>query len=124
MSLFMSSASPPCVWVVSWSGYNGETSGIAPDDGRDNADTRSAKHPGQDPDPPPPPYAATPGPSCSNTCSSPTSCSATTAADRKLLAFLTDQSVVRKILEHLDLPADPPPVAQARPPPQPALPFL
>ncbi len=42
---------------------------------------------------------------------------------RKLLTFLTEPRAVRRILEHLGLPADPPPVAKARPPPDPALPF-
>jgi hypothetical protein len=43
---------------------------------------------------------------------------------RKLLAFLTDPPVVEKILAHLALPTFSPPVAPARPPPQPALPFV
>ena len=42
---------------------------------------------------------------------------------RRVLTFLTDPPVLRAILEHLGLPADPPPVAPARPPPEPELPF-
>ena len=42
---------------------------------------------------------------------------------RKVLAFLIDSKVVRRILEHLDLPTDPPTIAAARPPPELALPF-
>jgi hypothetical protein len=42
---------------------------------------------------------------------------------RKLLAFLTDSRVVEKILAHLELPTDSPPVAPAGPPPEPPLPF-
>ncbi len=41
----------------------------------------------------------------------------------RVLTFLTDPPVVRAILEHLGLPADPPPVAPARLPPEPELPF-
>ncbi len=40
---------------------------------------------------------------------------------RKLLAFLTDPSVIRKILQHLHLPLHAPTIRTARPPPQPAL---
>jgi len=36
---------------------------------------------------------------------------------RRLLAFLTDPPVVRKILAHLGLPTEAPMLAQARPPP-------
>jgi len=36
---------------------------------------------------------------------------------RRLLAFLTDPPVVRKILAHLGLPTEAPPLARARPPP-------
>ncbi len=39
---------------------------------------------------------------------------------RRLIALLTDGLVVRKILQHLNLPTDPPPLAPARPPPEPA----
>ena len=42
---------------------------------------------------------------------------------RRLLACLSEPVVIRKILEHLGLPADPPRIAPARPPPQAALPF-
>ncbi len=42
---------------------------------------------------------------------------------RRVLTFLTDPPVLRAILEHLGLPADPPTVAPARPPPEPELPF-
>jgi hypothetical protein len=42
---------------------------------------------------------------------------------RRVLTFLTDPPVLRRILEHLGLPADPPPVASARAPPEPELPF-
>jgi hypothetical protein len=42
---------------------------------------------------------------------------------RKLLAFLTEPRAIRRILEHLGLPAEPPPIAQARPPPDPVLPY-
>jgi hypothetical protein len=35
-----------------------------------------------------------------------------------VLTFLTDPAVVRRILAHLGLPTEPPPVAPARPPPQ------
>jgi hypothetical protein len=37
---------------------------------------------------------------------------------RRIIAFLTDPQVVRAILEHLRLPAEPPSVAPARAPPQ------
>jgi hypothetical protein len=36
----------------------------------------------------------------------------------RVLAVIMDPLVVRRILEHLDLPADPPQVAAARGPPQ------
>jgi len=36
---------------------------------------------------------------------------------RKVLAFITDPLVIRKILSHLQLPTEPPPVAPARSPP-------
>ena len=39
---------------------------------------------------------------------------------RKLIALLTDGLVVRQILAHLDLPTEPPPLAPARAPPEPA----
>jgi hypothetical protein len=42
---------------------------------------------------------------------------------RKLLAFLSKPRTVRRILEHLGLPAEPTPIAPARPPPDPALPY-
>jgi hypothetical protein len=42
---------------------------------------------------------------------------------RRVLTFLTDPPVLQAILEHLGLSADPPPVAPARPPPEPELPF-
>ena len=42
---------------------------------------------------------------------------------RKLLAFITDSKVVRRILEHLGLTPDPPRMAPARSPPELALPF-
>ena len=38
---------------------------------------------------------------------------------RKLIALLTDGLVVRKILEHLNLPTEPLPLAPARAPPEP-----
>ncbi len=41
----------------------------------------------------------------------------------RVLTFLTDPPLLRRILEHLGLSADPPPVAPARPPPEPELPF-
>ena len=40
---------------------------------------------------------------------------------RKLIAFLTDGLVVRKILNHLGLPTEPPVLAPARAPPEPEL---
>jgi hypothetical protein len=40
---------------------------------------------------------------------------------RKLIAFLTDGLVVRKILAHLGLPTEPPALAPARAPPEPEL---
>ena len=43
---------------------------------------------------------------------------------RKLLAFLTDQSVIRKILQHLSLPLELPTIHPARSPPPPALPLV
>ncbi len=43
---------------------------------------------------------------------------------RKPLAFLNDQSVIRKILQHLHLPLNAPTIRPARPPPQPALPLV
>jgi hypothetical protein len=36
----------------------------------------------------------------------------------RIVSFLTDPPVVRQILEHLDLPVRPPPLAPARGPPQ------
>jgi hypothetical protein len=42
---------------------------------------------------------------------------------RKLLAFLTEPRAIRRILEHLGLPATSPPIALARPPPDPGLPY-
>ncbi len=42
---------------------------------------------------------------------------------RKVLEFLTKPSVVRTILEYLELPTEPPAIAPARGPPEPALPF-
>ncbi len=42
---------------------------------------------------------------------------------RRVLTFLTDPPVLRSILEHLGLRADPPPIASARAPPEPELPF-
>lgn len=42
---------------------------------------------------------------------------------RRVLAFLRDPAVVDRILRHLGLPTEPPVVAQARPPPEPGLPF-
>ena len=39
------------------------------------------------------------------------------AGTRRLLTFLSDQAVIQKILRHLDLPAEPPELAPARPPP-------
>ncbi len=37
---------------------------------------------------------------------------------RKLIAFITDPAVIRRILGHLKLATEPPAVAPARPPPQ------
>jgi len=42
---------------------------------------------------------------------------------RKVLAFLTDPHVIRKILDHLGLATEPPPLAPVRAPPHPILPF-
>ena len=42
---------------------------------------------------------------------------------RNVLNFLTDPRVIAKILAHLGLPTEPPAIAAARPPPEPALPF-
>ena len=42
---------------------------------------------------------------------------------RKVLTFLTDPDVVHKILRHLGLPTQPPAIAAARPPPEPAFEF-
>jgi hypothetical protein len=36
---------------------------------------------------------------------------------RRLLTFLTDPLVIQKVLRHLGLPAEPPELAPARPPP-------
>ena len=36
---------------------------------------------------------------------------------RRVLTFLTDPVVIRRILSHLELPADPPRIAPARSPP-------
>ena len=41
-------------------------------------------------------------------------------ARRELIATITDGPVARRILEHLGLPADPPPLAPARTPSEPA----
>ena len=41
----------------------------------------------------------------------------------KLIAFITDPPVIRRILSHLRLPTDSPAVAPARPPPQTAFDF-
>ena len=38
---------------------------------------------------------------------------------RRVVAYLTHGPVVRQVLEHLELPADVPPLAPARGPPQP-----
>jgi hypothetical protein len=43
------------------------------------------------------------------------------AAPRKLIALIHDGLVVRKILAHLGLPTEPPPLAPARAPPGPEL---
>jgi hypothetical protein len=37
---------------------------------------------------------------------------------RKLIAFITHPPDIRRIRGHLKLPADPPPISPARPPPQ------
>ena len=42
---------------------------------------------------------------------------------RKLIALITDPMVVRRILRHLELPSEPPPIAAARAPPQMAFAF-
>ena len=42
---------------------------------------------------------------------------------RRIIALITQADVICRILEHLGLPADPPPLAPARAPPQLALPF-
>ena len=42
---------------------------------------------------------------------------------RQLIALISQPSVIRRILEHLGLSADPPPLAPARAPPQLALAF-
>ena len=42
---------------------------------------------------------------------------------RRRVLTLTDPPVLRAILEHLGLAADPPPLAPARAPPEPELPF-
>ncbi len=42
---------------------------------------------------------------------------------RKLIALITEPRVVRRILCHLELPSEPPPMANARPPPQLAFAF-
>ena len=42
---------------------------------------------------------------------------------RKLLAFLTEPRTIRHILQHLGLPADPPPIAPAPAAPYPVLPY-
>ena len=42
---------------------------------------------------------------------------------RKVLTFLTDPDVIRKILRHLGLATEPPPIAAARPPPELAFEF-
>ena len=41
---------------------------------------------------------------------------------RRLLAFITDNTSIRRILTHLGLPADPPPMSPARAPPMLPLP--
>ena len=41
------------------------------------------------------------------------------AGPRKLIALINDGLVVRKILAHLGLPTEPPPMAPARAPPEP-----
>ena len=42
---------------------------------------------------------------------------------RKLISLITDPPVVRRILQHLHLPTEPPPIAPARPNPQLAFDF-
>ena len=42
---------------------------------------------------------------------------------RQVIALITQPNVIRRILEHLGLDADPPPLAPARAPPQLAMPF-
>jgi hypothetical protein len=42
---------------------------------------------------------------------------------RKLIALIEDAAIIQKILVHLGLPHEPPPIAPARAPPQPRLPF-
>ncbi len=42
---------------------------------------------------------------------------------RQIVALITQPDVIRRILEHLGLPADPPSLAPARSPPQTAIPF-
>jgi hypothetical protein len=42
---------------------------------------------------------------------------------RKLIALITERSVVRRILAHLGLPTQPPALAPARAPPEPELAF-
>ena len=42
---------------------------------------------------------------------------------RKLIAMITDAFVARRILEHLGLASEPPPIAPARAPPQRAFAF-
>jgi hypothetical protein len=44
-------------------------------------------------------------------------------ADRKLIAMITDPATIRRILAHLKLPLEFPPLAPPRAPPQSALPF-
>ena len=39
---------------------------------------------------------------------------------RKLIALITNLIVARRILSHLGLDSEPPPIANARPPPQPS----
>jgi hypothetical protein len=43
---------------------------------------------------------------------------------RRLLAFITDNTSIRRILAHLGLPPDPPPTSPARAPPMQPLPFV
>ena len=44
-------------------------------------------------------------------------------SNRQIIALITERSVIRRILAHLGLPADPPTVTSARAPPQLAIPF-